>query len=320
MRLNATRTCRWARAVCLTAGLTGVLIAAPAGAADDRYESPTAAYRQGLAALRGGSVEEAVRGLEYAAEKGVLGAQLKLAELYASGDGFPKRPIKAFRLYQKIANQYADTSPRHPVARYVAKAFVALAGYHRDGIPELGLEPDPTRAADLCRHAASYFGDVTAQYELARMYLDGEGVHRNRSLAVNWLANAAKKQHAPSQALLGDLLWRGEGELARQRLKGLALLSVARRNAAGTKDAEWIEKLFARAIAEARPEERAQANELAAHWRWALSGAQEPHAPWPAADPPAAPAANAALPERPAAPAILSPDPLQKVDASQPAR
>lgn len=273
MRSSVTQTFRWTAVVCLTIGLSGGISGRPAVAAEGgRYASPTAAYHDGLDAWRAGRKDEALRALEYASDKGVLGAMRKLATLYASGEGVPQSDARAFVYYQNIADEFADTSPRHPLARQVSEAFVALATYHRSGIAEIGIKPDPVRAVRLYRHAASYFGDVTAQYSLARMYLDGEGVNTNVRLAINWLANAAKKQHAPSQALLGDLLWRGKNDHYHRPLKGLALLSLARQNAAGTPDAEWIDKLYADALGSAQPDQREQARLLAARWHKGWGG------------------------------------------------
>jgi hypothetical protein len=50
------------------------------------HASPTEAYQAGLAALARGQAEQAVQALDYAAGKGLLDAQLKLAE-----------PVKAFQ-------------------------------------------------------------------------------------------------------------------------------------------------------------------------------------------------------------------------------
>lgn len=329
MRSSVTQTFEWLAVACVAAVLTVAGLAiSPVAVSVERYASPTEAYRLGLAAWDSGPTEEAVSALEFAAGKGVLGAQLKLAEIYAGGEGVARSDARAFRLYQQIADQYADVSPRHPVARHVAKAFVALARYYRSGIAELALKPDGTRALALYRHAASYFGDVTAQYELARMYLKGEGVHRNVRLAANWLANASKKHHAPSQALLGDLLWRGESDLRRQPLKGLALLTVARQNAAGTPDAPWVEGLYVQAAGEARPAERERASSLAERWRRTLLARdQDQPAPLPAS-PAAAPtpdpsdAAGAVrAPQQPDVPAAeqaaIEPQHLREVDVSE---
>ena len=175
----------------------------------------------------------------------MLGAQLKLARIYASGNGVNKDNGKAFYFYRQIANQRADISPLSPVSRYVAEAFVALGEYYVDGIPSAQVPQDPVRAANLFRHAASYFGDADAQYQLARLYLDGDGVEKNVGLAINWLATAAKKQHAEAQATLGELLWRGSDDVRQRRARGLALIMLAHENAkASGKEPKWIEELY----------------------------------------------------------------------------
>lgn len=267
--MSVTLMSRWAAVACLTVGLSGTMPGVQPARADEsvKFASPAAAYNAGTNAMRAGRVDEAVRTLEYAANKGMLGAMRRLARLYAAGEVVPKSDAKAFGYYQRLADEFADINPRQQHARHIAEAFVALAGYYRNGLAELGLKPDPVHAARLYRYAASYFGDVTAQFALARMYLAGEGMKANLRLAVNWLANAAKKQHAPSQALLGDLLWKGQEESYHQPLKGLALLSLARLNAAGTADAEWIDGLYNRAANEAAPGQLEKAQGLAERWR-----------------------------------------------------
>lgn len=131
------------------------------------FGSATDAYRRGVEALKSGKTAAAIPALDYAAERGVLGAQLKLARLYAAGNGVAKDDAKAFSYYRQIANQRADISPLSPVSKYVAEAFVALGRYYVQGIEASALNPNPGRAADLFRHAASYFGNADAQYELA---------------------------------------------------------------------------------------------------------------------------------------------------------
>lgn len=237
------------------------------------FASPTQAYDKALADWSKGDTEDALAALEYAADNGVLAAEMKLAELYAEGEGVSRNDAKAFGLYQRIAIRYADAGPRHPEADGIARSLVALAGYFRSGIEKIEIEPDPARAAGLYRHAASYFGSVTAQYELARMYLTGEGVNRNVRIAVNWLMNASRKQHAPSQALLGDLLWRGAAEGYHQPLNGLALLELARDRATGTPDETWIAELYSRSSQEALPEQRERARLIVKRWDRRLGGA-----------------------------------------------
>ncbi len=213
------------------------------------FASATEAYRQGVSALKAGQPAAALPALEYAAKRGVLGAQIKLARAYAVGRDVPKDDAKAFAYFQQIADQQADISPSSPIAKYAAEAFVALGQYYLDGIPAMPLAPNPSYAVDLFRHAASYFGDAEAQYRLARLYMNGDGVEKNVGLAVNWLATAAKKQHAASQATLGEILWRGQ-EVRQRRARGLALIMLAHQNAvASGKEPEWIGELYQEASA-----------------------------------------------------------------------
>ena len=226
------------------------------------FASATEAYRQGATALKSGQPAVALPALEYAAKRGVLGAQVKLARAYASGRDVPRDDAKAFAYFQQIADQQADISPSSPVAKYAAEAFVALGQYYVDGIPAMKLAPNPSYAVDLFRHAASYFGDAEAQYRLARLYMNGNGVEKNLGLAVNWLATAAKKQHAASQATLGEILWRGQDVRPRQA-RGLALIMLAHANAlADGKEPEWIGILYQEAFGKSDKATRKDAEAL----------------------------------------------------------
>jgi exopolysaccharide production negative regulator len=78
--------------------------------------------------------------------------------------------------------------------------------------------------------------------------MSGTGVEKNVGLAVNWLAIAAKKQHAASQATLGEILWRGD-DVRQRRARGLALIILAHDNAvAGGKEPSWIGELYREAL------------------------------------------------------------------------
>ena len=225
------------------------------------FTSATEAYRQGVTAMNAGKMESALPALQYAAGYGVLGAQLKLARLYAKGGSVQKAPAKAFRYYQRIADEYADVPVSSPIARYVGEAFCALGQYYVDGISEMALSPDPAYGAGLLRHAGAYFGDAEAQYQLGRLYLTGRGVEKNPTIAANWLTMAARKQHASAQAVLGEMLWSGK-EVARRQAQGLALLMLAQQNTRkDDADATWISESYDRtsAIADRLTVEQAKA-------------------------------------------------------------
>lgn len=241
-----------------------ILVPLAAAAEDEAapYASATEAYRAGASALKSGRAGAALPALEYAAKRGVLGAQLKLARGYAAGNALPQDDAKAFMYFQQIANQHADIVPSSPVAKYVGEAFVALGQYYVDGVPAMSLAPAPSYAAKLFRHAASYFGNAEAQYRLARLYLSGDGVERNVGLSVNWLAAAAKKQHVAAQATLGELLWRGE-EVRQRRARGLALITLAHENAqAGGREPQWIADLYQECFAASDNATRKEAEAL----------------------------------------------------------
>lgn len=251
--------------IALGAAAALLMLGPVAVGADDPppYASATDAYRQGMSQIKAGKVASALPALEYAAKHGVLGAEIKLAHIYSAGrDGIPEDDAKAYTYYRAIADQCADISPTSPVAPYVGEAFVALGQYHRDGIAAMPLPANPAYAADLFRHAASYFGNADAQYNLALLYLKGEGVEKDVGLAVNWLAMAAKKQHVAAQATLGEILWRGT-EVRQREARGLALITLAHENAkAAGKEPKWIADLYAEALAKSDAATRKEASAL----------------------------------------------------------
>ena len=131
-------------------------------------------------ALQTGEKTRAVTSLQYAAEHGHGVALWQLGRMYADGDGVARDDLRAFEYFQKFADTHADDNPATPRARFVANAFVALGQYYLDGIPNTAVSANPERARRMFAHAASYFGDPDAQYQLAMLYVEGEGVGARR--------------------------------------------------------------------------------------------------------------------------------------------
>jgi hypothetical protein len=228
------------------------------------FSSPLEAYRQGKAAYDEGWYGLALPAIRFAAKRGVFGARLMLAKMYELGLGLPRDPAAAFDLYKNISERNWNISNFHPAAPYIGQALASLGIYYLNGIDEIDLKPNAKRAATYFTHAAQYFGNPTAQYQLAKLYLSGQGVKKNSRRAIGWLNNATKKKHAPSQALLGQLLW--EGELAgKQQIRALALLTMARENA-GPQDSEWINGLYKTIVAAADLKTRKGAKTAVARW------------------------------------------------------
>jgi len=232
--------------------------AAQTGAVTTRkFGSAVDALRSGVRDYNAGDKVGAARALEYAATQGHALALWKLGRMYADGDGVPHDDLKAFEYFSKIADENADESPESPSASVVSSAFVALGTYFLDGIANSYVKPDAARAREMYHYAASYFGDSNAQYNLARLYLDGNGVEQDVRQAARWFNLAAEKGHHPSQALLGHLLLSGEG-VPRSRARGLMWLTLARESADPVKDG-WISELYDQAFATASEADRKNA-------------------------------------------------------------
>lgn len=247
--------------------LTAVGAAAPAAAFDPSEftaeTAPVEAFRYGFDAYRQGDKTTAVEALRFAAEKGHPIAQWKLGRMYAEGDGLQRDDLKAFEIFTEIANTHAEDNPRAPEAPFVANAFVALGGYYRAGIPNSRVEPNVGRARQMFAYAASYFGDPEAQHNLAWMYYQGEGGERDPRQAARWAKLSADKGHAGAQALLGHLLFEGDG-VTRQPVLGLMFLSVARERAESAE--QWIREMHEHAFSLATETERRTALALAEDW------------------------------------------------------
>jgi TPR repeat protein len=201
--------------------------------------------------------------LQYAAEGGHPVAQWRLGRMYADGNGVDRDDLRAFEYFSKIANQHAEDSPTAPQAQIVANAFVALGRYYRDGIPNTRVKSDRDRAREMFHYAASYFGNADAQYNLARMYLDGVGNQSDPKYAARWLDKAAQRNQYQAQALLGQMLFAGE-VVPRQAARGLMLLTLARDNAGP--DEIWINEVYTSALKRASEDDRAMAGRLLERW------------------------------------------------------
>jgi hypothetical protein len=201
--------------------------------------------------------------LQYAAEGGHPVAQWKLGRMYAIGDGVAQDDLVAFEYFSRIANAHAEDSPSAPQASIIANAFVALGRYYLGGIPNSKVKADAERAREMFSYAASYFGNADAQYDLARLYLNGIGTPRDSRYGVRWLGLAAQKGQHQAQALLGQMLFNGE-QLPRQAARGLMWLTLARD--AALADETWIKDSYAKAFSKASDDDRAMALQMLEHW------------------------------------------------------
>lgn len=232
-----------------------------ASASDDRgalpiFKNAKAALREGLESLKTGHIRLSIPALQYAAQSGESLAQWKLGKMYAAGEGVPHDDAKAFDYFAQIVNGYDedDSDPRE--SSVVASAFVALGAYNLNGVANTRILPNPDRALEMFHYAAVYFGDANAQYNLGRMYLDGNAVNKDGRQAARWLYLAADKGHIESEAVLGQLLFKGYDGVPPQRAKGLMWLSLAHEGVTDKVKERWILELYNRAMAAASAGDR----------------------------------------------------------------
>ena len=207
------------------------------------FLSPEDAEQHGVSAYKGGYYNLALPALTFASNHDKFHAKFFLAELYADNNSVHTDHAKAFDLFLTIANAHANVDPYdRSRAPFVAQALTSLARYYNRGVPKLSIEPDPKRAANYLHHAAIFFNHEDAQFELAKLYLKGEGVEEDEAKGKHWLATLAKKGHAGAQAFLADLHWRGM-YVKKKPVRALALISVAVKNATD-RERVWIEDVY----------------------------------------------------------------------------
>jgi TPR repeat protein len=256
--------------------LSGVIVAAvmavpgAAHAQGVKYASPQAAFEQGLGAYKSGYFEIAVPALEEAVRSGPelnrFFAEFYLARIYSDNAGVRTDHAKAYLLFQKLANENADVDPEDGQrAPFVAKSLTALASYLRSGVKSIGVAPDRDRAVDYLHHAATFFGDKDAQFELAKIYLSGEGSPEDVKRGMHYLSVLTNESHPGAQAYLADLLWRGR-HVAKDERRALALITMAVENAP-EHERIWIEDIYQNIFCGTSQGTRKQADGIVATWR-----------------------------------------------------
>lgn len=244
---------------------------------DTWIDDPRAAFAAGTSAYYSGDVQTALQALEAAAEGGHAVARWKLARMYAAGDGVAEDDARAFTYFSQIANAHAEDRPDTPRARFVANAFVAIAGYYNSGIGGV-LSPDHTRSRQIFSYAASYFGDPDAQYHLGMMLLHGEGGGVDVRQAGRWLRLSALKGHVEAQLSLGELLYAGADGMRASPADGLKWLLIAGEFALTPDEDQRVRTVQERYFALSNTDLRARALQMAEEWLTSSDGLAVLHA------------------------------------------
>jgi exopolysaccharide production negative regulator len=265
----------------LAALMIGAAMTGAAAAGGVKYASPQAAFEQGLGAYRSGFFEIAIPALEETAAKGdglnQFFAEFYLARIYSDKAGGQVDDAKAYLLFQKLADENADADPDDGRrAPFVAKSLTALAGYLKVGVKDLRVKPDPERAVAYLRHAATFFNDKDAQFELAKVYLSGGGSPEDVKRGKHYLSVLTEEGHPGAQALLADLLWNGR-YVKKDERRALALITVSVENAPAH-ERLWIEDIYQNIFCGTSQGTRKQASGIIPVWRKVFAPQSRPAA------------------------------------------
>jgi uncharacterized protein len=208
-----------------------------------------------------GDKTDALKQLEEAAVRGNIAARWKAARMLADGDGVPRDDYRAYQHFAYIGREHGESGSDSLNASVIADSLVAFGIYLRNGIKGSPVRANPPEAMRMFTHAATYYANAEAQYQLGVMYLDGAIGSVDPLRGARWLNLAAEKGHASAQAMLGRMLFMGEA-MPRQGWRGLMWLHLARENARG-ETTGWVRDLHEKAYAAASDEERRMARQHA---------------------------------------------------------
>ena len=148
--------------------------------------APEYEFMSGVADYNKRNYTSALEHFRIAAINGHKGAQYKLGQMYAEGDGVVKNYDDALYWYKKAAER-GDLDAQYALGNMYAKGE--------------GVKKDLAAAARWFTSAANQ-GNADAQYTLGVMYLNGDGVTRDEAYALDWIKKAAESGHVDANLLL----------------------------------------------------------------------------------------------------------------------
>ncbi|MET0407266.1 MAG: sel1 repeat family protein [Hyphomicrobium sp.] len=255
--------------------VASILMLGSAVAGEVIFRSPDDAMKQGISAFNGGYYELALPAFESLEHTKPQVARYYEARIYGDNEGAYTDHGKAFRLYNGLADELQNIDPDDDeLAPIAAKSLTAVSMYLRNGIPDAGIRVDVEAANRDLQRAALTFNDEDAQFELAKVYLRGEGpdmsvsgfddVSSKIANGRHWLSRLSQAGHPGAQAFLADLMWRGKF-VEKNQAAALNLIDVAVANAPPS-ERVWIEDIYQNIFCNAGEGVRQQATGRVAEW------------------------------------------------------
>ncbi|MBL4891834.1 MAG: SEL1-like repeat protein [Rhizobiaceae bacterium] len=132
-----------------------------------------------------------------------------------SGDGkntttLMKAPDSAMLLNEKMpSSEFAVGNSMVDSSRFKAEMPMDMAAKVGTAITQAPMPPSNVGNIQLRQAAAS--GNLSALFEIGRIYTDGNGVERDLTEAAKWYRLAAERGHGPAQYRLGNFFEKGHG-------------------------------------------------------------------------------------------------------------
>jgi len=192
----------------ITLVFIALLIAAPVSAAD---------FEKGLSAYKSGDYATALRRWTPLAKQGDAGLS----------ENAKKKRIARMAREEKVRIARMAREEKARIARMAREEKARIAR-----IARIAREKEEVKRA----HKAAERGDVIAQYNLGKMYIEGKGVNQDSREASVWIRKAAEKGNANAQELLGVMYRDGEG-VVQDETAAHVWFSIAAAN--GASGAKW---------------------------------------------------------------------------------
>lgn len=141
-----------------------------------------------------------------------------LANFYYLGIGVKSNPKEACAIYKKLVTMQPTTERE---IFFIAAAEGMLGSFYEGG--QAGLEQDDEQAAYWYKRAVgrNVKGQNTYEFQLAKLYLDGNGVKQDYDQAIYWFEKAKVKGHKDADT------WITRAKERRQQAQASANQSVA---------------------------------------------------------------------------------------------
>ena len=167
------------------------------------YKNPTEALRWYMKIASIGRPDLPDQWSDLRSEAGaVAGANFRIGDMYAGGNGVPKDTREAERWYRRGVDMESAAAR---AGWLMAQVYLANAYLQSKGVPL-----DYGKAMHWMRKAAEN-GYRQAQANLGCMYRDGQGTPQNYGEAMYWYRKAAHQGSAVAEWMIGRLYFHGQG-------------------------------------------------------------------------------------------------------------